>query len=144
MQEVFTKEIEELIPHRSPFLLIEYVRVFPEQEIAISKCNRRILEEIRYLKGEQISLFYFIEGICQTAGVIFNLLHNDDRGIKKKKFLSRLDEMKILGDLCLSQELTFKVEVKSSNRFNDKFYGEILSNNNPVLRCNVTSSAQIL
>lgn len=143
MLEVFTKEIKELIPHRDPILLIEYVQVFPDKEIAISKCDKNILNEISCFDVEHISLIYFIEGIFQTAGVMFKLLYKDSKEFRKSKFLSRLDKVKIFETPCLYRELTFKVEVKSTNRFNDKFYGEILSENNPVLTCWVTSSVKV-
>ncbi|MCA1028642.1 hypothetical protein LCM23_21465 [Cytobacillus kochii] len=143
MQEVFINEIKELIPHRHPTLFIEYVQVFPEKKTAISRCNPKVKEVIKGYKREQISIFYFIEGIFQTAGVLFNILYGFEEKLKKKKFLSRLDEVRVLGELCNQKELIFKVEVRNSNRFNDKFYGEILSNNKIVLSCNVTSSIQI-
>ena len=133
MTKLNIEDIKKLIPHRSPFLFIDELKVIEKGKIGESF---RVFKETEYFfeghfpYNPIVPGVVIVEAMAQTAGVVVseNLVKNNDQSVL---FMS-INKAKFRKPVLPNYKIKFHVELKNSVKNVYKFIGKAFHNDSLV------------
>ena len=137
------EEIKKLIPHRHPFLFLDWCDIIEPGKEGIG--FKKFLSDEYFFKGHFpgtpiVPGVILIEALAQTAGIVvsFNLSHLTNRSVL---FMS-VSSAKFRKPVMPNEEITFNVNFLNNIKSVYKFHGE--AKNSTVKVCEAVFSAMII
>ena len=136
-------EIEQLLPHRDPFLFLDKCEIIEVGKKGIG--YRKFLTNEFFFEGHFpqkpiVPGVILIEALAQTAGVVVSkgFLNNE----KKSVLFMSISSAKFRKPVTLNDEITFCVNILNRVKSVYKFYGE--AKKGSIIVCEAIFSAMII
>tara|TARA_Y100000590_G_C15725279_1_gene1015004 strand:+ start:2870 stop:3307 length:438 start_codon:yes stop_codon:yes gene_type:complete len=136
-------EIKKLLPHRSPFLLIDSCEIIEVGEVG--KGYRKFLINEYFFEGHFpnnpiVPGVILIESLAQTAGTVIS--HSLSYQHEKTVLFMSVANAKFRKPVLPNDEIIFNVNLLNKFKSVYKFYGEAIRNSEKV--CEAVFSAMII